>query len=489
MRVALIALACLLAVVPAAHAGLPQGFVGIYGDDAFYGDSQYRQMQLTVEARMGVGTIRQPFEWYRVERSPGRYDWSAYDGYVADAAKAGMSILPMLIAPPAFESSRPASSVSRAMFPPKSNAEYARWVASAVRRYGPSGSFWRANPSLPFVPIRSWQVWNEPNIPNFWRSGVNAKEYVALLRAASTAIREADPHAEVVAAGLPNSNLGVPFLDYLERMYRAGARGLFDTLAIHPYSHDVAGLLDLVERARLVMDRWHDHSKLWITEFGWSTGGDASAFRVSERGQADRIAAALSALAAQRRALRLRGFVLFKWKDSVAPTALGGDPWPLHTGLLDADGLPKPGFWAFAREVKTMHWSGQAWPAAPSSPALVSRRNVRLSPLGFADVGLGCDSDAIGACMGRLRLQSARSVVCGGTRFARGSELGAADFRMPMSPAIAPVQLSPGARRVAECAGVIRVRASVADSTVARTLEAGARTAATQPVEFEIRAR
>src|SRR3954452_1676275 len=302
-----------LALAPMAHAGLPRSFVGLYDEDAG---------GLADQARLGVGIVRQPFDWSRVERSPGGYDFSAYDDYVAAAATAGVSVLPVLAGPPEFRSSRPPHSSSHAMSPRASNAVYADFVAAAVHRYGPTGSFWSSHPGVPFLPIHAWQVWNEPNIPNWWRSGVNAKRYVALLRAGAAAIRAADPGAEVVAAGLPNSNLGVPFLDYLDRMYRAGARGLFDTLAIHPYARNVQGLLTLAEQARALMNHWHDRSRLWITEFGWSTGGDASAFRVTERGQADRIAASLSALIAERRALRLRGFILFKWRDYGRPPQL-----------------------------------------------------------------------------------------------------------------------------------------------------------------------
>jgi hypothetical protein len=309
MRRALIAgFAGALCLCPPAQAGLPQGFVGLYGD-----------RDLASVAHVGVETVRQPLEWSRVERSPGQFDFSAYDGFVAEAARAGVNVLPVLMGPPPFRSSMPPGSRSRAMFPPKSNAAFAAFAGAVVRRYGVSGSFWAEHTEVPFLPIHSWQVWNEPNIPNFWRSGPDARRYVALLRAAARAIRRVDPDAEVVAAGLPNSHLGVPFLRYLQAMYRAGAKGSFDTLAIHPYSRNVEGLLALVERARRVMNRHGDRARLWITEFGWSTGGDASAFRVGERGQADRIGAAVSALVAERRLLRLRGFVLFQWRDAVAP--------------------------------------------------------------------------------------------------------------------------------------------------------------------------
>ena len=482
MRPVLAVLACLLAAAPAAHAGLPKGFVGLYGDDAFFGDPGYRSSQLAMQSHVGVETVRQPLEWWRVERAPGNFDFSDYDGYVADAATAGLNVLPVLMGPPEFRSSRPPDSRSRAMFPPKDNADFAAFAEAAVRRYGASGSFWRSHTDVPYLPIHSWQVWNEPNIPNFWRSGPDARRYVALLEAGAAAIRAADPSAEVVAGGLPNSNLGVPFLQYLERMYEAGAKGSFDTLAVHAYSRDVAGLLSLVESARTLMDRYGDRSPLWITEFGWSTGGDASAFRVSERGQANRIAGALSALVAERRMLRLRGFILFKWKDSLAPPETAGDPWPLHTGLLDSRGGPKRGFWAFARVVDGLRRHAASWPPGSAKLARVSRRTVRLSPRGYAAVGVGCGSGEAGACAGTLRLRTVRPLSCGGVSRAAGSQLGTARFRVIVAPSIVPVRLTGAARALTQCAGRIRVRATVAEPRSAQT--SGARA-----VEFVIRAR
>lgn len=463
--------ALLLAPVAAAPAALPRSFVGIYDETA---------AGLGDEAALGIGIVRQPFDWSRVERSPGVYDFSVYDDYVARAASAGMSVLPILARPPAFRSSRPAGSRSHAMYPPRSYTAYAAFVAAAVRRYGPAGSFWRAHPEVPFLPVHAWQVWNEPNIPNFWRSGVDARQYVALLRVASHAIRRVDPHAEVVAAGLPNSNLGVPFLTYLDRMYRAGARGLFDTLAIHPYSHTVLGLLNLAERARGVMNRWHDRSRLWITEFGWSTAGDASAFRVSARGQANRIAEAVSGLLAQRRALHLRGFVLFKWRDSLPPAGSATDPWPLHAGLLNADGSPKPGFWVFDRLVAALR---NGFPQTGDAAATeIARRDVRVSPLGFARIVLGCRAAASDVCAGRLRLQSVGSVRCGGRRLRARTQLGSGAYAIAVAPAIASVRLSTAARWFARCARRLRVRATVGPGGAVRAASARA-------VVFELRGR
>src|SRR4051794_24461240 len=173
MRWALAVLIC-LGACGTAYASLPEGFVGLYGDDAFFGDGGYRQEAMSEQALVGVRTLRQPFEWWRVERRPGVFDWADYDGYMAEAARAGIDVLPVLMGPPEFRSSRPADSRSHAMFPPRHNSDYARFVAGAVRRYGFDGTFWTSHPALPYAPIRAWQVWNEPNIPNFWRSGPDA---------------------------------------------------------------------------------------------------------------------------------------------------------------------------------------------------------------------------------------------------------------------------------------------------------------------------
>lgn len=453
-RLVLVFAAGALLLAPVARADLPRSFVGIYDEDT---------SGLTDQARLGVGIVRQPFDLGRVQDE----GWAPYDDYVARAATAGVSVLPVLVRRPELG-------------PPPSNAVLAEFAGEAVSRYGPTGSFWLEHPDVPFLPVHAWQVWNEPNIPNWWRGRPSAQKYVGMLRAGSRAIRAADPGAEVVAAGLPNSKLGVPFLTYLDRMYRAGARGSFDTLAIHPYARDVGGVLALAERARAVMNRWRDRSRLWITEFGWSTGGDASAFRVSQRGQADRIAGSLSALIAERRALRLRGFILFRWKDAAAPPALGRDPWPLHTGLLGMDGSPKRGFWAFARIVRSLRTSDDV--VGSAEPARIVRRDVRISPLGFAHVAIGCRSDAAGACAGVLRLRAVRATTCGARRIARGAALGSASFTIAAAPAFAPVRIRSAARAVARCAGGIRVRASVAPADRARTASA-------HSVEFVLRAR
>jgi hypothetical protein len=247
-----------------------------------------------------------------------------------------------------------------------------------VGRYGPAGSFWANHPQLWALPIHSWQVWNEPNISYFWASGPSPAAYAHLLEAVGPAIHSIDPTAEVVAAGLPDSSVGINVGRFIARMYAAGARGSFDTFALHSYETTVAGMMQLARAVRRRIDASGDRGRpLWITEFGWATGGPLTTLTVSENQQRRLIAGAIRDLIRSADALRLRGLVLYRWRDAALdPTA--PDQWPLHAGLLRADGTPKPSLAAFtdtlARHsgpgttlMENAHLAGDGSPSLPSS--------------------------------------------------------------------------------------------------------------------------
>lgn len=325
---------------------LPRDFVGLSAPGVLNDAPAGRRRGLDAIAATGTGVVRQTFDWSLAERRPGRYDLSSLDGVVADAAARRLELLPVLFNPPAFRlsGSHPAAPNTS---PPKDPAAMGRFAAVLVRRYGPRGTLWREHPRLPRVPIRDWQVWNEPNLPAYWGGHPDAAAYVRLLRAVGRAIKVADPSAEVVAAGLPNSRIGVPFEAYARAMFRAGAASALDVFALHPYAVDAAGVLGAVQKARALLDsQGETRARIWVTELGWASGGPASAFTVGEQGQAERIRTTFKELAARRRQLGVRGIVYFQWRDAPPPPGLG-DFFGYHTGLLAADGRRKPAYAAF----------------------------------------------------------------------------------------------------------------------------------------------
>jgi hypothetical protein len=329
-----------LAAAPAGSAVAQSDFVGVVAEDVFAGDTTYREQQLAAQRQLGIGVIRQTFHWNQIEHSPGVYDWGAYDAYVRQLAQNDMKVLPILFSPPAFYSKRGGR---RGTYPPKSNGTMAGFGAAIAARYGPNGSFWAENPNVPKLPVTSYQVWNEPNLPVYWPTGPKAKEYARMLKAVSSGVKKVDPAAEIVTAGLPQSaSSKQSLLEYVEDLYKGKGKSGFDTLAINPYARSSKEFVKRLRDVRKLMNRYRDRrAKIWVTEIGWATQGPASPFRKGPAGQAQLTSAAIKTMQAQRTRLRLRGFVMYSWRD--APPYPGGkDFWGLHTGLLDINGATKP---------------------------------------------------------------------------------------------------------------------------------------------------
>jgi polysaccharide biosynthesis protein PslG len=343
----------LLAWAPASHAAAPPDFVGITSDDTFAGEGHYRSAAMAQQRSVGVGLIRQVFDWANVESSPGHYDFTVYDGYVREAAAHGIALLPVLHNPPSFYR----RSSARGWCPPPRLSSMADYARAAVRRYGPNGSLWRENPAARSLPIRSWQVWNEPNLGIYWCNRPNAREYASMLRVVGKAIKSEDPGAEIVTAGLPDSKLksAMPLARFLTRLYRARGKRYFDTLAINSYAKNNAELSQLLRGTRRHMNRRRDRrARIWVTEIGWGDAGPAHRFIVGPEGQAVRIERSFSLLGRLRTRLRLRGVVYYSWRDLRPYPPMYNDMWGLHTGLLDVNGNPKPAYHAFGRAVAAL---------------------------------------------------------------------------------------------------------------------------------------
>jgi polysaccharide biosynthesis protein PslG len=336
---------------PRTPAQPPADFVGVVSEDLFASSRAQRLRKLERQRRAGIRLLRQTFHWNQIETRPGRFDFRTYDDYMADVARRRMHVLPILFNPPEFRSSAPRTGRRRGTYPPRNAAAMAKFAAVLARRYGPGGSFWRERPHLPRVAIGSWQIWNEPNLPVYWASGPDPAAYTRLLRTVGQAIKRVDPHAEIVSAGLPESDLGMPFEEFVEGMERANAASAYDVLAVHAFATDAGGAIEAVAAARRLLERGDDDAPIWVTEIGWASGGPRSPFTVGEKGQAGRLRALLAGLAAQRRELGVRGVVYYDWKDA-RPFPGGKDFFGLHTGLLTIDGRAKPALAAFTRAAR-----------------------------------------------------------------------------------------------------------------------------------------
>jgi hypothetical protein len=262
-------------------------------------------------AASGAENVRVAFDWRAAQPAAGGpIDFSGMDEAVVAAAQQRLPVLPVVHRTPAWAALRPGDGAAS---PPRGTAAYTRFLTALVGRYGPNGSLWTALPALPRVPIRAWQIWNEPNLTRYWTSQPFAKPYVRLLRASRRALRAADPGSRTILAGLPNESWIA-----LRKVYKAGGRGAFDVVALHPYTGRPRNVIKLIQFARREMRRARDGRRpVWLTELSWpaskgKTGG-APGFVTTESGQASRLKRALSLLVKSRKRLRIERVVWYTW--------------------------------------------------------------------------------------------------------------------------------------------------------------------------------
>jgi hypothetical protein len=295
--------------------------------------------------KTGVTALRVPFYWNQIEGSKGKFDYSRTDPFVESAAHAHIELLPIALRTPSWAAEHPKLPNS----PPADPATYAAFVTALVKRYGPDGSFWSDNPDVPEVPVRHWQIWNEPNHDYYWSDQPFAAGYVALAKAARDAIKKADPSAEVISAGFPDRSW-----ESVAQIYRAGAKGVFDAIAIHPYTYEVSNVVRLVRFARRSLVQAGDGDRpLWLTEVTWSSGKRPGhkpfPFETTVPDQAKRLAEALPLLIRDRHDL---GVQRIFWENWISNDTNHSNPFDF-SGLrvLHPDGTvsTKPAFDEFKR--------------------------------------------------------------------------------------------------------------------------------------------
>ncbi|MGD0196587.1 MAG: hypothetical protein ABSC56_01590 [Solirubrobacteraceae bacterium] len=339
----------------AAPAPAPQGFVGITSQDTFNGGEAYRAKMFSEMQASGITLIRVEFTWAQIETAPDVFNFSAYDQFVLDAAQHGIEVMPVLYEEPGWYTSRPKkvkpTSVEYLNYPPASPSDITNFVTALVKQYGPGGTLWQENPTVTPVPIRVWQVWDEPNLNFFWYPHASAKAYTALLAAASQAIHAVDPGAEVVSAGMPQSLDGINLDKFVRELVADGAGKWMNTLAVNAYSSTASGVIGILKGVRSILNAGGDSGvALRVSEIGWSDVGPKSAFRAGVKGQATQISSVINDFGANRSSLNLKGFVYFTWRDT-KPFYKVKDFWGLHTGLLRLNGTAKPSLQAFTNAV------------------------------------------------------------------------------------------------------------------------------------------
>jgi hypothetical protein len=350
--IAVATVVCALLAFPATGAAakrkVPFGFFGTVISDKF-GSPQVSDaaldQQMALMASSGVESVRFPVNWAATERAPGAYDWSRTDRVVGAAARHRLSLLVNVLLTPRWASSRPNADFSDT-YPPTDPKHYGEFMRQLVLRYGPSGSFWAANPTLPVAPVRQWQVWNEQMAPWMWRKRPWQRSYVRVLKAAYRAIHGADRGAKVVAGSIVAYSNYTQW-DGIRDLYKAGAKGFFDVIAVHPFTNHpksvrltVARTLEIIRRVRARMRaRGQGRLPIIVTELSWPAAvGKVPRRRLlgletTERGQAKRLKAAYRALVRSKRRLRVTQAYWYSWATEYDPNSQQSDVVFRYAGL------------------------------------------------------------------------------------------------------------------------------------------------------------
>jgi hypothetical protein len=248
-----------------------------------------------------------------------RYDWSYDDLIVSEMAAAHLRWEPTLAFAPRWAEVHRArvlrlkSGRTIAHLPPARDATFAKYATAFMRRYGPHGSFWKANPTLSYVPVTTVEVWNEPDNIHDWGKDINLSDYSRMYEAVRTAVHRVYRRARVMTGGLAWTESSLP------RLLKAFRGKPMDALAIHPYgatpSHSIRVARDALADMRLY---GRGRTPVSANEYGWTSTRDTWG-STNPRHVKSYAYKALIGLAK----LRLSEIVPFLW----------GDPsWGLSTG-------------------------------------------------------------------------------------------------------------------------------------------------------------
>jgi len=317
----------------------------------------------------GVDSVRIPIGWAAIQREPGgAADFSSVDPLVAGAVQAGLEVFPFVynspswVVPLAVVPGSHGSVRAPKTLPVRSGFQRSSWTGFlqlVVARYGPNGSFWAENPALPKRPVRTWQVWNEPNF-KYFVVRPNPAEYGKLVKLSHAAIKGVDPGAKIVLGGMFAQPREAQFkrkppqayfaADFLDRLYSTtpGIKSKFDGVALHPYTGAYQELTPDIEAFRAVLKENHDAGKgLWITEIGWSSqppDPKHNAFAKGPQGQVKQLNGAFKVFKGKQAKWRLKQIFWFSVDDRT-----GICNFCDGTGLFGEGFVPKPAWFAYVK--------------------------------------------------------------------------------------------------------------------------------------------
>ena len=335
--------------------GLPDAGIQVF----LWGNAPTTERDLGLAKEAGFTWVKERFEWRYIEpHEKGQYEWAEADRIVDAVQAAGLKLVIRVDNQPAWAR---ADNLFPGSGPPDNLADFTDFLQALATRY--KGR------------IAAYEIWNEPNLAAEWGNRApNANEYVAMLKQAYEVIKQADPQALVISAGLApttaSGDVATPDAEFVKQMYAAGAKGYFDLLGVHAagykaapemspedvaaddaYNHleGAAGRIYCFRHAedirQVMIENGDSATKMAIMEFGWTTDDRPNSLyhwhAVTPEEQADYLVRAFK-------------YARRNWSDDVALMSLIyiADPhWTkdqeqYYWSITEPDGTPRPAYHA-----------------------------------------------------------------------------------------------------------------------------------------------
>jgi hypothetical protein len=209
----------------------------------------------------GIASIRDEVPWGAIEREKGKLVMpESFETYVRKAAASGVNVLLILDYANRFydDGDRPRS--------PEAIEGFCRYAEFVVRHFGQQ--------------VRLYEVWNEWDIgigmPEKYRKGGSAEDYVKLLKAVYSRMKAADHSITVMAGGCTSGGVKK---GWLEETIKLGALDSCDAISIHSYNYSA----EFPERGPEACSAWMTGVQemlrkykggevpFYVTEMGWPT--------------------------------------------------------------------------------------------------------------------------------------------------------------------------------------------------------------------------
>ncbi len=255
---------------------------GLHQDTVYFPAN--RTSKNAVAAAVGAKICRCSLPWDVIQpASAASFDWSRIDNFVNDMVALGIEPLLVPVRSPQWASgfSDVQAVPTGAGLAPWISA-YTTFIAAAVDRYKDR--------------VSRWELWNEPNFGFSWNAGgsgsTSHSDFSAWYIAMQTAIKGVDPNAKCAANVTSMGGTGAGSIDGVTWLRDIIADGCNpDYISVHPYDdgapYEHVSFAQNFDDLHKVIDTMYDLGiyaprKLWITEWGWPTGGTGAVTQANQ---------------------------------------------------------------------------------------------------------------------------------------------------------------------------------------------------------------